>query len=48
MVYQVDYWDPTSQRWLRAVRYPNREQADEKANELRVAGYDARVVEVKD
>jgi hypothetical protein len=46
--YQVEYWEKSTQRWVRAGRYPNGAQADEKANELRLAGYEARVAGVWD
>jgi hypothetical protein len=48
MVYEVVYYvvHPGSKgRWEFAARFDTREEADTKAHELRLAGYDARVME---
>jgi hypothetical protein len=42
--YEVVYYDATNWRWTFAARYDTRAAADTKADELRLAGYDARVL----
>jgi hypothetical protein len=44
-VYEVVYYEAVNDRWRFAARFPTREEADAKADEIRLAGYEARVTE---
>jgi hypothetical protein len=47
-MFEVVYYSPTRRTWLFAARFDDRADADVKTDELRVAGYDARVIEASD
>jgi hypothetical protein len=43
VVFEVVYYEATNQLWRFAARFDTRAEADAKADEIRVAGYEARV-----
>lgn len=47
-MYEVVYYETTNRRWVFAARFDSREEADTKANEIRIAGYEASVIEAED
>jgi hypothetical protein len=44
-MYEVVYYEKVNRRWVFAARFDTRDEADAKANEIRIAGFDARVLE---
>lgn len=48
MSYEVVYYEKSNQRWVFAARFDTEQEAEQKADELRAAGYDARVLNEED
>jgi hypothetical protein len=43
VVFEVVYYEAINERWRFAARFDTRAEADAKADEIRVAGFEARV-----